>query len=94
MEINKLSDLPNIGQDTERLLHEVGIHTFQELREVGAKQAWLKIQQVDPSACYNRLLGLEGAIQGINKKYISVQEKADLKEFYCWHRQRQSTDLC
>jgi len=66
--------LPNIGSDTERQLIEVGIKTYDELKEVGAEQAWLKIQQIDESACIHRLLGLEGAIQGVKKTYCQRQE--------------------
>jgi predicted flap endonuclease-1-like 5' DNA nuclease len=31
--VGALSELPNIGEDTERLLNEVGITTFAELKE-------------------------------------------------------------
>lgn len=81
-----LSKLPNIGADTERQLNEVGISTYNELKEIGAEQAWLKIQQIDESACIHRLLGLEGAIQGIKKTLLPDARKTELKEFYKWHK--------
>lgn len=70
----------------EEQLNQVGIMTEEELKSVGAKQAWLKIQTIDESACINRLMALEGAIQGVKKTELSDEVKADLKEFYQWHK--------
>ena len=65
--MEELSKLPNIGKAVEAQLIQVGIETPEALRQVGAKAAWLKIQEIDPSACIHRLLALEGAIQGVKK---------------------------
>ena len=65
--MGELSKLPNIGKAVEEQLIQVGIETPEALRQVGAKAAWLKIQEIDPSACIHRLLALEGAIQGVKK---------------------------
>ena len=77
-----LSKLPNIGAVVEEQLNQVGITTYDQLKETGSKQAWLKIKAIDESACINRLYGLEGAIQGIKKSQLSPEVKAELKEFY------------
>ena len=84
--MGELSSLPNIGQEVERQLNEVGIITCEELKNTGAKQAWLKIQEIDESACIHRLLALEGAIQNVKKTVLPDEVKADLKEFYQWHK--------
>ena len=65
--MGELSKLPNIGPKVEEQLHEVGITTYEQLKEMGSQQAWLKIKAIDDSACMHRLLALEGAIQGIRK---------------------------
>ena len=62
--MGELINLHNIGKDTERQLNAIGINTVEEFIKKGSKQAWLDIKAIDPSACYNRLCGLEGAIQG------------------------------
>jgi DNA transformation protein len=80
--MSKLSNLPNIGQEVERQLNEVGIRTENELKIIGSMQAWLKIKSIDESACINRLYALEGAIQGISKKELTLERKDELKEFY------------
>lgn len=85
-EKNVLSNLPNIGDEVARQLNEVGIFTYEELKRVGAKNAWLKIQSIDESACIHRLLALEGAIQGVKKTLLSKEIKDELKEFYQWKK--------
>ena len=75
-----------LEKTVEEQLIQVGINTPDELRAVGAKTAWLKIQEIDESACINRLMALEGAIQGIKKTILDEEVKADLKEFYQWKK--------
>ena len=53
--MGELSKLPNIGAVVEEQLREAGITTFDQLRAMGSKQAWLKIQEIDSSACIHRL---------------------------------------
>ena len=84
--MGELSKLPNIGKEVERQLNEVGIHTFEELKALGAEQAWLKIQEIDESACIHRLLALEGAIYNVKKTELPETRRAELKEFYKWHK--------
>lgn len=84
--MGELSKLPNIGKAVEAQLIQVEIETPEALREIGAKAAWLKIQEIDPSACIHRLLALEGAIQGVKKTGLPDAVKADLKAFYQEHK--------
>lgn len=84
--MGELSRLLNIGSTVEEQLNQVGIFTTEELKSTGAEQAWLKIQQIDSSACIHRLLALEGAIQGVKKTLLTDERKAELKEFYNKHK--------
>ena len=84
--MGELLKLPTIGKAVEKLLIQGGIETPEALRQVGAKAAWLKIQEIDPSACIHRLLALEGAIQGVKKTGLPDAVKADLKAFYQAHK--------
>ena len=59
-------------------LIQVGIETPEALREIGAKAVWLKIQEIDPSACIPRLLALAGAIKGVKKSMLPDAVKARL----------------
>ena len=82
----ELSNLPNIGKVVEEQLLQVGIDSAEELKRIGAREAWLRIQQIDESACIHRLMALEGAIRGVKKSMLSDEVKADLKAFYQQHR--------
>lgn len=89
MEENKmgeLSKLPNIGEKVEEQLNAVNIFTYEDLKKLGAEKSWLMIQGIDPSACIHRLLALEGALQGVPKKLLPEERKAELKKFYEEHK--------
>ena len=84
--MGELTKLPNIGEEIEKQLNLVGINSFEDLQSIRAEQAWLKIREIDESACMNRLLALEGALQGVKKTLLSDERKAELKYFYQWHK--------
>ena len=84
--MGELAKLPNIGKKVEEQLIQVGIASADDLKRIGAKEAWLKIQEIDESACIHRLMALEGAIQGVKKTMLSDEVKTDLKEFYQGHK--------
>lgn len=80
--MSELEQLPNIGKVVASQLEEVGIHSYDELQKIGSKAAFLRIKEIDDSACINRLCGLEGAIQGIRWHNLSDECKQDLKAFF------------
>lgn len=82
MGMNKLADLPNIGRVLEKKLHEVEVNGQEELKNLGAKEAFLRIQRMDPTACLHMLYALEGAVQGIRYTQLTQEEKQGLKDFY------------
>ena len=84
--MGELTKLPNLGKVVEGQLNRVGILTCDELRQTGSREAWLKIQRIDPSACIHRLLALEGAVRGVKKTDLPEEEKKNLREFYARHK--------
>ena len=80
--MGKLSKLPNIGRVLEEQLNYAGITTVDDLINMGSKEAWLKIRELDESACLSRLMALEGAIQNIRWHDLSEDDKNNLKNFY------------
>ena len=80
--MGELSKLPNIGKVLENQLNDVGINTVDDLINLGSKEAWLKIKEIDDSACLNRLMALEGAIQNIRWHNLSEEDKDNLRNFY------------
>jgi len=84
--MGELTKLPNIADKLETQLNEVGITTFDELKQVGSREAWLRILARDPSACIMRLSALEGAIQGVRWHHLDETTKKELKDFYQLHK--------
>ena len=80
--MGELSKLPNIGKILEKQLNDVGINTIDDLINLGSKETWLKIKEIDDSACLNRLMALEGAIQNIRWHNLSEEDKDNLRNFY------------
>ncbi|HCC36097.1 MAG TPA: competence protein TfoX [Ruminococcaceae bacterium] len=77
-----LSGLPNVGKVLEKNLMEIGINTPEELRDIGAKEAFLRIRLIDPGACLHMLYGLQGAAEGIRYTALSDAAKDDLRRFF------------
>ena len=86
--MGELTSLPNIGEKLEKQLNNVGISTFEQLKEIGSKKAWRRILETDSSACIMRLSALEGAIRGIRWHNLGDDVKADLKAFYKVNKSR------
>ena len=86
--MGELTSLPNIGEKLEKQLNNVGISTFEQLKEIGSKEAWRRILETDSSACIMRLLALEGAVRGIRWHNLDDEVKADLKAFYKANKSR------
>ena len=79
----KLTDLPNIGPVLAGNLQQIGVDTPEQLRELGAQAAFLKIRkQVDPGACLHQLEALAGAEAGVRKNLLPPERKAELKRRY------------
>ncbi len=82
---NELTDLPNIGKVAAKKLKEVGIETPEELRAVGAEQAFIRLQTIDET-CLCMLQGLEGAVQGIRWHNLPKERKEELRQFFRMRR--------
>lgn len=91
--MGEVTTLPNIAQKLEAQLNDAGIHTIEELKAVGSREAWLRILALDPSACIMRLSALEGAIRGIRWHGLDEDTKKSLKAFYKAHKGESSTAI-
>lgn len=78
----KLSDIVNISTVNEKKLIEAGVDTPEKLKELGAKEAFLRMRQKDNTLCINTLYGLAGAVQGIRWHNLPQEEKDALKAFF------------
>jgi len=84
--MGELKTLPNIADKLEGQLNQAGITTIAQLRDVGSREAWLRILAFDPSACIMRLSALEGAIRDVRWHDLDDETKKALKAFYHAHK--------
>jgi DNA transformation protein len=74
--------MPNIGKVVAALLTEAGIDTPDKLVKAGSKEAFLRIREIDPTACIRMLYGLEGAVLDLPDKLLPQETKEDLLGFF------------
>ncbi|MFB6466926.1 TfoX/Sxy family protein [Cytobacillus sp. Hz8] len=80
--MHTLHELPNIGSVLENLLNQVGIHSEEELKKAGSKEAFRMIKLIDPTACQSMLMALEGAIEGVRWHNLADEVKQELKAYF------------
>jgi len=81
--MSKLGDLPNVGKVLEDNLIKAGIETPEQLLDIGAEEAFLRIRlKADSGACLHMLYGIQGAIDGVQDKFLPIQTKKRLKAFF------------
>jgi DNA transformation protein len=84
--MNNLTDIPNIGKVLAEKLQEVGINNEDDLRNTGSEQAFILLSALENcEPCINMLYALEGAIKGIRWHSLSLERKAELRDFYRIH---------
>jgi hypothetical protein len=59
----RIRDLRNLGERSERLLAEIGIHTTDQLRERGAVQSFVQLKRSGVAKSLNMLWALAGALE-------------------------------
>jgi DNA transformation protein len=77
-----LTKLPNIGEVLAKKLHNVGVHSYDDLIDIGSVEATLRIVGSDPFGYYNMLYAIEGAIRGIRWHDIPKEDRKFIKEEY------------
>lgn len=79
----KLTDLPNIGPKLALHLTQAGVETPEQLRQMGAEGAFLRIRtKADATACLHELEALAGAVEGVRKSLLPPERKAELKAWF------------
>lgn len=70
------------GKTMEKKLHAVGIHSAEELRKIGSKQAVFRLKTQYPNTCVVILYYLEAAIRGVEIKQLDNACRAELKAYF------------
>ncbi len=75
-----IEDLPNIGPFLAKRLAEVGVRTAEELRVIGAVEAYARLKfQFGQEVTLNALWGMDAALSGIHWRHLTDERKDKLK---------------
>jgi DNA transformation protein len=73
-----ISDLPNFGPKSQQMLAQAGIHTFEQLRELGTVRAYVQVKRAGASSSLNLLWAIEGALSGRHWQEIAKNDRLTL----------------
>ncbi len=71
-----------LGKTMEKKLHSVGIHSAEELTDLGSKQSVFRLKAQYPNTCVVILYHLEAAIRGVDMKKLDDTCKSELKAYF------------
>lgn len=71
-----------LGKIMEKKLHSVGIHSAEELLNIGSKEAIFRLKAQYPNTCVVILYHLEAAIRGVEIKQLDDACKSELKTYF------------
>ncbi len=73
-----IADLPNFGPKSQQMLVQAGIHTIEQLRELGAVRAYVQVKQSDVNASLNLLWAMEGALTNRHWQDVAKDDRLSL----------------
>jgi len=73
-----INTLPNLGPASGRMLAHAGITGIDDLRRIGAVEAFLRVEEVGQRPSLNLLYALEGALRACHWTRISRTERTRL----------------
>ena len=76
--MTSIADLPNLGPRSQQMLERAGIHTVEQLREMGSIRAYLRVRRNCDGASLNLLWAMEGALTGQHWQVIAKHERLRL----------------
>lgn len=79
---SRLKDLPNINLSMERLLWQVGVKTFDDLRSQGAINTYVKLASANRRGGISMLFALEGAILGYHQTVLPDASRHQLTQWF------------
>ena len=75
---NSISSLPNLGPKSQEMLQDAGVHTVEQLRELGAVAAYVLTRRNGAKVSLNLLWALEGALTGLPWQQVAREHRASL----------------
>ena len=73
-----LADLPNFGPKSQQMLAQSGIHTLEQLRELGAVRAYVQVKRCGACSSLNLLWAMEGALSDRHWQDVAKNDRLRL----------------
>ncbi len=73
-----IPDLPNLGPKSQQMLAKAGIHSVEQLRQLGAVRAFVKTKHSTQNTSLNLLWALEGALSGRHWREVVKHDRLSL----------------
>lgn len=73
-----LVELRNLGPKSQAMLAAAGIMSVEQLRQLGAVAAYLKVKATGANASLNLLWALEGALTGLPWQEVAREHRLSL----------------
>jgi DNA transformation protein len=73
-----ISTLLNFGPKSQQMLAQAGIHTIEQLRELGAVRAYVQVKRSGACSSLNLLWAMEGALSGRHWQEVARHDRLRL----------------
>ncbi|MCA9041970.1 MAG: TfoX/Sxy family protein [Planctomycetaceae bacterium] len=70
----------NLGPKSRKLLNQIGIHSRENLQQLGAVAVYLKLREQHSDVTLNMLWALQGAILDCHWNDLPLEMKSELKQ--------------
>lgn len=75
---SELLELKNLGMASVNILHAIGVHTYEDLAEMGAVEAYKRIKSRGIHVSKVMLYALQGALMDVHWNDLTPEMKAQL----------------
>jgi DNA transformation protein len=73
-----ISTLPNFGPKSQQMLAQAGIHSLEQLRELGAVRAYVQVKRAGACSSLNLLWAMEGALSRRHWQEVAKHDRLSL----------------
>ncbi|HZW26025.1 MAG TPA: TfoX/Sxy family protein [Gallionella sp.] len=74
----EISALSNFGPKSQQMLAKAGIHTIEQLHELGAVRAYVQVKRSGACSSLNLLWAMEGALSGRHWQEVARHDRLRL----------------
>jgi len=73
-----LSNLPNLGPQSQQMLRSAGIESLEQLRALGSVRAYVRVKRAGGRPSLNLLWALEGTLSGLPWQVVAREHRTSL----------------